>query len=785
MRMPASSRHGTRSIVIATVRLLALLAATCTLQACGGGAGGGGEPPPPPTYSISGTITKASDGSGLPGASVELTGARAANTSTDSAGRYRFSGLANGTYTLTPAMSATEFSPSSHSVTVASANVDNVDFVALSGGVVATGVEFLPEWFFSAEQLRASLVVRGGQVYFTDSSEFPLKRAAIDGSGVTALAGRFRGAYNVVPRGPDVFWIDVSSLNVTPLAGGTATRLAEGSPDHGDGTTADLVVDDDFVYWANSVESPNCSPPCTWVIQKVPRGGGSATTLATVDRKVAALAGDSTRIFWVEESMEPLDPGCNCGSKIKSVPKTGGVPAVLVDGTLNGTIPEPPAGHIPASWLPAGGLALSADEVIFGTTGNEYTVRAIPLDGGVLRTLVSVPTPGIFWTRALQGLSVSGEYVYFIDNINHTLNAVPLVGGPATALATNLGSPSVYNSSVMVLGASDAYWSESGTVSGCCLLGGSGVIRRVPLAGGAVSTAVGGLDQPGSLGIDGNTLTWTEAWRVAKGTTSATGITTLASGIVSNMARISADANNVYVLDSSYIKKIPLAGGRLEKLAYTTDGRLDDLSARVQDITTDGTSIYWTAFEGPMAPVVRRVSVNGGTSTTIASESTFVNPQDCYWRITVQGQYVYWSAGGNSGPVSCAVKRVGVNGGVVETVIDHPYLADFAADDSFVYFSDGSSALAIRKVPVAGGTPSLVANNAAAWVMTQYGSRLYWVDLVTDTVGSIDKSADGGSPTFIPGGLLLEPSLAFEGLTVDSSGLYVTETQTGTIYRVN
>jgi len=769
-----------------TLRLAALLAIFAMLPACGGGGGGGGDqPPPPPTYSISGMVTKATDSSGLSGISMALTGTKTASTSTDASGRYSFSGLANGNYTVTPTRSGTEFSPSDRPVTIANASVNGLDFIALSGRVVATGIEFLPEWFSSAEQLRASLVVKGSHVYFTDSSASPLKRAAIDGSGVTSLAGRFRRAYNLVLRGQQVYWIDESTLYVTSLADGATTLLAEGSPDHGDGTTVDLVVDDSFVYWANSVATPNCSPPCTWVIQKVPHGGGPSITLATVDRKVGALTADATRLFWEEESMEPYGPGCNCGSTIKSIAKTGGASTILVDGGLNGTLPTVPPGQIPGSWLPTGGLALTASEVVFAKAGMDYEVKAIPLDGGTPRTLVSVPTGSYYSSRALQGLAVRGDNVYFIDNVNHAVNRVPLAGGPVTALATDIGSPSALNSSVMVLGSSDVYWSETGTVSGCCLMGGTGVIRRVPLAGGAASTVMTGLDEPGSLGIDGSNLAWTELWRVARGTTGGANVATVVSGIEGNMARITADSTHLYVLDGGFVKKVPLAGGRLEKLAYTGDGRLHDLSATVQDITTDGISVYWTAYGGPSAPVVRKVSVNGGATTIIGSEASFVSPQDCYWRLAVQGPHVYWSAGGSSGGVSCAVKRVGVNGGTVETVIDYPYLAEFAVDDSFVYFADGSSALVIRKVPVTGGTPSLVASNAAGWVMTQYGSRLYWVDLLQDTVAWIEKSAGGGSPTFIPGGLYLEPSLAFEGLTVDSSGLYVTETQAGTIYRLN
>jgi hypothetical protein len=162
-----------------------------------------------------------------------------------------------------------------------------------------------------------------------------------------------------------------------------------------------------------------------------------------------------------------------------------------------------------------------------------------------------------------------------------------------------------------------------------------------------------------------------------------------------------------------------------------------------------------------------------------------VNPQDCYWRLAVRGGNVYWNSGSPTYPVGCAVNKVSTNGGTVATVIDYPFLADFTVDDSYVYFSDGGSVLAILKVPVNGGATSVVGYNAAGWVMTNYASRVYWVDLVQGTVAWIDKSANGGSPTFVPGELWLDPYAAYEGITVNANGLYVTETQTGTIYGVD
>lgn len=769
-------------------RSLVLVAALTLLAACGGGGsdgGGGSEPPPPVAYSISGAIKSSAGGAGIPGVSVALTGARTASTTTSAAGTYSFTSLPSGTYTVTPSMPGVAFDPASRPVTIGSANVANVDFIAISGGEVATGIEFLPESFSSADQLRASLVVRGSYVYFTDSSARPLKRAASSGSGVTALADRFEGARNVLIHGAHVYWVDASRLLRTPLAGGATTVLAEGSGDHGEGTTADLVVDDSYAYWANSVATLTCSPPCTWVIEKVPLAGGAPVTLATVDRKVAAIAADATRIFWEESSFEPYGPGCNCGSKVQSVPKAGGAVTLLVDGGLNGAMPAPPPGQIAGTWLPTGGLALTSTELLFARAGDAYEIMAIPLAGGTLRVLASVPTPDNAATSTLQGLAVSGANAYFIDNYNHALGTVPVAGGAVTALVTSLGTVSLTSSSALALGGGNAYWSELGTVSGCCIAGGTGAVRRVSLSGGAASNVVAGLDTPASVGFDGSSLVWTEPWRIGKAAAGGTGVTTLASGIGTDMARIAADAASVYVLDGDFIKKVPLAGGQAEKLAYTNSAILGDLSLTVQDIATDGFNVYWTTTNGPFAPAVRKVAVSGGAVTIIGSGGGFVNPQDCYWRIAVQGGSVYWSSGGTSGPISCAVNKVSVNGGTVTTVIDYPYLADFTVDDSYVYFSDGSTSLSIRKVPVGGGATSVVAYNAAGWVMTNYGSRLYWVDLTQDKVASIDKSASEGVPIFVPGELLIDRYSAFEAITVDASGLYVTETQTGTIYVVD
>jgi Concanavalin A-like lectin/glucanases superfamily len=76
------------------------------------------------TYSISGTIS----GVGGTGATVNLTGASAASTTADSGGNYTFSGLANGSYTVTPSKTGYVYTPASQAVTVNGANVSAVNF---------------------------------------------------------------------------------------------------------------------------------------------------------------------------------------------------------------------------------------------------------------------------------------------------------------------------------------------------------------------------------------------------------------------------------------------------------------------------------------------------------------------------------------------------------------------------------------------------------------------------------------------------------------------------------
>jgi hypothetical protein len=79
------------------------------------------------TFSISGTISPATSGNG---AKLSLSGVASATTTASSSGAYTFTGLANGTYAVTPSKTGFTFNPTAKNATVNGANLSGVDFSA-------------------------------------------------------------------------------------------------------------------------------------------------------------------------------------------------------------------------------------------------------------------------------------------------------------------------------------------------------------------------------------------------------------------------------------------------------------------------------------------------------------------------------------------------------------------------------------------------------------------------------------------------------------------------------
>jgi len=210
----------------ALVGLLGLIA--CSKGGSDGGGGGAS------TYSISGHVMGATD------VAIALTGAKIANTTTDSGGNYTFTGLSDGSYTVIATKAGFVFSPESRAVTVSGANVSGLDFtatetqpptvvstvplndaqgVALGAPIIVTFSEAIAPTSISASsfqvmrgttQVSGTIVVSGSTITFTPSPQLvgdAVHTVTVTGA-VTDLAGNhleqsytssFRTLDNVAP----------------------------------------------------------------------------------------------------------------------------------------------------------------------------------------------------------------------------------------------------------------------------------------------------------------------------------------------------------------------------------------------------------------------------------------------------------------------------------------------------------------------------------------------------------------------------------------------------------
>jgi hypothetical protein len=204
---PAKTRQAISRLRLALV-LTGILAPLAFLSGCSGIVSGQSTPQsiPPQTYSISGTISPVPGGSG---ATVTLSGAADATGTADSSGNFVFSGLANGTFTITPTHSGYTFNPSSLNVTVNGANIStgmNFTATALTFGLSGT--------ISPAAGGNGATVTLSGATSATTTA---------DSAGNYTFTGLANGAYAVTPSrtgytfNPSVQSATVNGANVTGL----------------------------------------------------------------------------------------------------------------------------------------------------------------------------------------------------------------------------------------------------------------------------------------------------------------------------------------------------------------------------------------------------------------------------------------------------------------------------------------------------------------------------------------------------------------------------------------
>jgi len=153
------------------------------------------------TYSLSGTIS----GLGGNAATVNLTGTSTATTTADASGNYTFSGLVNGSYTVTPSNTGFAFSPANLPATINGANVAGINFSTVTYSISGT---------ISGAGGNAATVSLTGTSSATTTA---------DASGNYTFSGLNNGPYTVTPS-KSGFTYSPTSQPAT-VSGGNVTAL--------------------------------------------------------------------------------------------------------------------------------------------------------------------------------------------------------------------------------------------------------------------------------------------------------------------------------------------------------------------------------------------------------------------------------------------------------------------------------------------------------------------------------------------------------------------------------
>lgn len=598
-------------------------------------------------------------------------------------------------------------------------------------------------------------------LYALDHSDLPFKKVPTSGGSVVPVFTPLPIPQGSASDGINVFWVSGNRLYRSLLDGTSTVVLDDGRRQPG--APARVILDDTHVYWVNTVASSSCSPDCTFIIRRVSKSGVSASTLATTSKPIRDIAIDAGHVFWTEQGTVITDG--TVGSAVKKVGIATGTVTTLVDGRLNGLMPAPPPDQVAGTWQALGGVIANGTDVYFGEVDfDSYRVLRVSASGGTVTPAAEVAAAAN--TNNVRDMEVDASNVYWIDA--NSVRSVPRTGGTPASLAGTITSPVS-----LELSGGTLFWLETL----CCAHGQKGAVRKVAVAGGAPVDVKSAIESPVSISVTSAHVFWIEGGAIGaiegfgrigrmehdgsspihlfEGTTASTWATT--SPRIGGFFDV--DDTHLYFADRFTLKRVPLAGGPVERLAIG--------NFNIKDVATDGTDVYWLE-DGPFT-VVKKIAVAGGSVTTLASTT---GPTQT---IRLDATHVYWTEHLDR------ITRVAKAGGTPTPVVGPvASLTDFVVSGGNAYYAEWDMP-GIRKVPVSGGTAVTVFELTLDQTrrLAAGDQHVYWIDQAD--VGRISK--DGGSPDMIVDEEVASTSFIESAIIVSGSAVFWTEVASGIIYK--
>jgi len=496
---------------VKSLQYLLVLFFSVVLASCGGG---GATTNPPATYSISGTVS----GNATSGVLITLSGTSSATTTTAAGGTYTFSGLSNGSYTVTPSLTGNIFTPSSSAVTVNGANVTGTNFTATAN--------VAPTYTISGTVSGAA--TSGVTITLSGANS----GSVITGAGGTySFPGLVAGSYTVTPS--------LASYTFSPTST-PVTIVAANST--GNNFTATAVT-----YSISGTVSGNATSGVTMTLSgagsaTTTTGGGGTYTFTGLLNGSYTVTPSLTGNVFTPSSTAVIVSGANVAGT-NFVAASNVVPTYTISGTVSGAVTSGVtvalSGASTGSVVTGVGGTYSFSSLVSGSytvtptltgytfsptniaiaslaansTGNNFTATAIPpatysISGTVSGNATSGVTMTLSGAASATTTTGGGGTYTFTGLSNGSYTVTPSLAGnvftPASLAVGISGANSTGRNFTAASNVAPTY-TISGAVSGAAT---SGVTINLSGAGtGSVVTGVGGTYSFSSLVAGSYTVT--------------------------------------------------------------------------------------------------------------------------------------------------------------------------------------------------------------------------------------------------------------------------------------
>ena len=280
---------------------------------------------------------------------------------------------------------------------------------------------------------------------------------AVPVAAPTVLAPAQNGPYGMALANGALYWLNSldGTLMTVAAAGGAPATLVTGIPYPPNGFGGNPIASDGTnVYWTNAKTGEVAQVDiATQVVTSLYPGSTGETALG--------LAIDAHTVYWADTG----------GGALKAVPIGGGSVTTLLTE------------HDDVQCVAVDATNLYYSDPTLGT------VNAVNLTTKALTVLASgLASPGF--------LAVDAVNVYWADALQNALYAIPINVTPAPGTPSLLTSGTVSYGGSVVVHAGFVYWIDA-----------SGYIRKIPTAGGTVTTLGSGPGGP-CLAVDATRVYW-------------------------------------------------------------------------------------------------------------------------------------------------------------------------------------------------------------------------------------------------------------------------------------